>query len=62
MSDSKKGKKDEITFVFVLVVLGINFLIYQLSETAGWLFFGFFGMWFLGYGLYKIAKIFWPNL
>lgn len=61
MNEEKK-KSSDIPFVAVVVVLIINILIYKWDELAGGLFFAFFGIWFLGYGLYKLAKSFWPDL
>jgi hypothetical protein len=58
----EKKKSSDIPFVAVVVVLVINILIYKWDELAGGLFFTFFGFWFLVYGLYKIAKTFWPDL
>jgi len=52
---------DGIPLYGVAIVLIINILIYNFSEFGGQLFFGFFGVWFLLYGFYKIIKIFKPD-
>ena len=57
------NKKDsEIPFVAIVGVLLFNLILYKLEETAGKIFFGFIGIFFLLYALYRIAKIFKSDL
>ena len=58
----RKNKDGGIPFVMIVIILIINFSLYKWDRLIGIIFFTFYGFWFLGYGLYKIAKIFKSDL
>ena len=60
--DNEKKKTDGIPFIVPVIVLFVNLLLYKWDEMFGGIFFGIIGFWFLLYALYKIAKIFKPDL